>query len=139
MTSGVFPPHISTPADALDYLPVWAERFGGVIRDGVRADLRHTDMFDVDDFHVDFPGIGTVLTVAVLFNAGLDAVYYKFDLRHTDGTLLWREDNHGGHEHDHGGPCHLHIGPEENRRVPASPATLASIAEKVVATHIRID
>ena len=139
MTARVFPPHISTPTEALDYLPVWAERFGGVIRDGVRADLRHDYMYDVDDFHVDFPDIGTVLTVAVLFTAGLDAVYYKFDLRHTDGTLLWREDNHGGHEHDHGGPCHLHIGPEENRRVPASPATLASIAEKVVATHIRID
>ena len=98
MTARVFPPHISTPSDALDYLPVWAERFGGVIRDGVRADMRHTD-----------------------------------------GTLLWREDNHGGHEHDHGGPCHLHIGPEGNRRVPASPATLASIAEKVVAAHIRFD
>jgi hypothetical protein len=66
----------------------------------------------------------------------LQADFYKFDLRRTNGKLLWREDNHEGHEAEHGGPHHLHIGPEENHRVAVAPRTLLEVAEKVVTTHI---
>lgn len=73
-----------------------------------------------------------------MFGDTLIADFYKFDLRRTDGTLLWREDCHEGHEREHGSPCHLYIGPSENHRVPVPPATLESIAHGVVDTHISI-
>ena len=136
MTSGAFPPHVKTPGDAFDHIPVWAERFGGVVRDGVTMNERPRGIFRVDEFHIDFLNVETVLTVALSFDTGLNSVFYKFDLRSSDGTLLWREDCHEGHEH--GSKCHRHIGPRENHRVPAPPATLESIAHKVVDTHISI-
>lgn len=138
MTARLFPPHVTTEADALDYLPVWAELFGGVLRDGVYARRRRDGKYHVDEFHIDFPAVETILTVTLVFDGALVPDFYKFDLRRSEGALLWREDNHPGHEHEHGARCHPHIGPEENHRVPAPPATLASIAEKVVVTHISI-
>ena len=139
MTSGVFPPHIKTPRDAFDHLPVWAERFGGLVRDGVTMYERPMGILRVKEFHIDFPNVDTVLTVALSFDTGLNSVFYKFDLRHGDGTLLWREDCHEGHEHEHGGQCHLHIGPQENHRATAPPATLETVAHRVLATHLSID
>lgn len=138
MTSGIFPPHITTPREAFDHIPVWAERFGGILRDGVTMNERPRDIFRIEEFHIDFPNVGTILTVALSFDARLDSVFYKFDLRRSDGALLWREDCHEGHEHEHGGPCHLHTGPRENARVPAPPATLDTVAHKVLATHLSI-
>lgn len=135
----MFPPYITTVEDAIDFLPIWAERIGGELRDGLQVDVFAGRYVIVADFHVDFPASGTVLTVAMRFTANLDSNYYKFDLRRTDGTLLWREDNHPGHAQQHGGPHHLHIGPEEDHRIPAKPATLTSIAEKVVITHLSIE
>lgn len=120
MTGGIFPPHIRTIDQALDFLPEWAEAFGGVLRDGLNIE---------ED---------AVLTVALSFNPSLQADFYKFDLRRTNGKLLWREDNHEGHEDEHGGPHHLHIGPEENHRVPVAPRTLLEVAEKVVTNHISL-
>jgi hypothetical protein len=93
---------------------------------------------DVSEFHVDFAHAGTVLTVALSFDRKLEVDFYKFDLRRTSGKLLWREDNHEGHEREHGGPYHLHIGPEDDHRVPAAAVTLVDIAEKVVMTHISL-
>lgn len=143
MTGGIFPPHIRTIDQALDFLPEWAEAFGGVLRDGLNVeedvDADKRVLFaDVDEFHIDFAHANTVLTVAMSFNGDLQADFYKFDLRRTNGRLLWREDNHEGHEDEHGGPHHLHIGPEDNHRVPAAPVTLLEVAEKVVTTHISL-
>ncbi|MBN9608913.1 MAG: hypothetical protein BGO26_15085 [Actinobacteria bacterium 69-20] len=135
----MFPPYITTVEDAIDFLPIWAERIGGTLRDGIDATAPRPGIIDVDDFHIDFIASGTVLTVAISFSTELIADYYKFDLRRIDGTLLWREDNHPGHAQQHGGPHHLHIGPEEDHRIPANPATLTSIAKKVVITHLSIE
>ena len=141
MTASAFPPHIRTADQAIDFLPAWAETFGGVLRDGIDVDEDLDDsgqlaFYDVKEFHVVFEHASTVLTVALSFDPSLNVDFYKFDLRRTDGTLLWREDNHVGHEQEHGGPHHLHIGPEENHRVPTSAMTFAEVAEKVVSTHI---
>lgn len=138
MTARVFPHHITTPAEAHDFLLEWAEQFGGELRDGIHLQRRRDGTRHVDDFHIAFPTVGTVLTVMMDFDDALVAYYYKFDLRRSDGTLLWREDNHPGHENEHGGPCHLHIGPQENHRVPSTAATLASVADKVAATNATI-
>jgi len=124
VTAAVFPPHIRTTDQALDFLPEWAEAFGGVLRDGldVEEDLDANEQVlfvDVSEFHIDFTHAGTVLTVALSFDRKMEADFYKFDLRRASGKLLWREDNHEGHEHEHGGPYHLHIGPEDDHRVPA--------------------
>lgn len=143
MTGGLFPSHIRTIDQALDFLPKWAEVFGGVLRDGLEieedVDADNEVLFaDVGEFHIDFAHANMVLTVALSFDRELQADFYKFDLRKTNGTLLWREDNHEGHEDDHGGPHHLHIGPGESHRMPAPPVTLLEVAEKVVTTHISL-
>ena len=114
MTARVFPPHIKTPAEAHDYLLGGPDLFGGLLRDGITAQNDPGGAIDIDEFHIDFPTVDTVLTVGLSFDSALDADFYKFDLRRGDGTLLWREDCHEGHEHEHGGTCHLHTGPREN-------------------------
>lgn len=54
MTKRLFPPHITTETDALDYLPIWGELFGGEVRDGVVARRRRDGKFHVREFHLDF-------------------------------------------------------------------------------------
>lgn len=143
MTLGFFPPRIRTIDEALDFLPFWAEVIGGEQRDGlVMSQVRDSNDvvigIRVKKFHIDFSIFDAVLTVGMRFDANLVADLYTFDLRTRDGRLLWREDNHPGHEHQHDGPHHLHIGPEENHRAPASPVSLEMIATKVVATFINL-
>ena len=87
----------------------------------------------MDDFRVGFDAMGTVLTVAMRFTHSLRVIHY---LRRTDGTLPWRADCHPGHERELGSRHRLHLGPGENYRVAALPATLTSIAERIVATHL---
>lgn len=135
----MFPPHIGTVDAALDFLLLWAERVGGVVRDGLSVADDPGGYIDVEQFHIDFPSAGTVLTIGMSFDSHLVVDFYEFDLRHRDGRLLWREDNHPGHEHEHGGPHHLHIGPEEKHRIATTPVTLADVAEKIVVTHITLD
>lgn len=134
----MFPPYVRGVDDALDFLPLWADRIGGVLRDGIESDDVDGGVVDVDEFHIDFDSVGTVLSVALSLTSDLDCDYYKFDLRRRDGTLLWRADNHPGHQQEFGGTHHLHIGPEEDHRISARPATLTSIAEKVVVTHLSL-
>lgn len=127
----------------MDFLPEWAEAFGGVLRDGLHIE-EDVDaggevlLADVGEFHIEFAHANTVMTVALSFDSLLQADFYKFDLRRTSGKLLWREDKHVGHEDEHGGPHHPHIGPEENHRVPAASVTLVEVAEKVVTSHISL-
>lgn len=76
----------------MDFLPEWAEAYGGVLRDGldieedVDADKRVL-FADVDEFHIDFAHANTVLTVAMSFNGDLQADFYKFDLRMVARTI----------------------------------------------------
>lgn len=88
------------------------------------------------EFRVDFTTVKTALTVAMRLTDSLRPIYYKFDLRTTDGTLLGRADCHPGHENALGSTHHLHLGPGESHRIAALPATLTSIAERITATRI---
>lgn len=108
----LFPPRIRTLVDAVDYLPVCG-----------------------------FGAQQTVLTVGMDVAGDTTANWYTFDLRRDDGRLLWRHDNHPGHETVHGGrSCrHPHIGRDEEHRVPAEPVTLEDVAAKIVSTHIHLD
>lgn len=107
----------------------------------ITADLvvvEHDRMLDVDRTRVAFVGTETVLTFSFTVDAGLVASRYRFDLRRSNGELLWRHDCHRGHEATLGGPHHLHIGPDEEHRIPAEPVTLEQVATKVVTTHIHL-
>ena len=108
MTSRFFPSRIRTVDDAIDYLPLWVETIGGEQRDGLNvrelSDIRDQIIeIHVKRFHVDFPALGTVLTVGIQFDSDLEATWYTFDLRTIGGVLLWREDSHPGHEAEDGG------------------------------------
>jgi len=81
--------------------------------------------------------VGTVLTVAIGLNRHLTATFYKFDLRLTDGTLVWRHDCHAGHEYLGTGRYHLHVGGSAPRLLPDRPQTLQTIFERVTAENLR--
>jgi len=124
-------------------IPTRGETIGGEQRDGLNvrelSDIRDQIIeIHVKRFHVDFPALGTVLTVGIQFDSDLEATWYTFDLRTIGGVLLWREDSHPGHEAEDGGSHHQHIGPTAGRRVTASPVTREYIATKVVTTHVRL-
>ena len=143
MTRALFPAHVRTLDDAIAFLPRWAEMIGGELISGIETDELvgaggALSVVRVRPFRVLFHSSATELTVRLVFSAELEPFGYSFDLRRDTGALLWRHDCHEGHEHEHGGPWHLHIGPDENHRVWSEPMTLASIADKVVATHINL-
>jgi hypothetical protein len=139
-----FPPHVRTVAAAVEYLPVWAETIGGTLIDGLQVTRGREEgepvVVKVGIFHVSFETHQTVLTVGLDMRPDLTCPWYTFDLRRVDGRLLWRHDNHPGHQAEHGGRrTHLHIGPDEDHRVPVDePVTLEDIAAKVVSTHINL-
>jgi hypothetical protein len=140
----MFPPYVRNLIAAVDYLPLWAETIGGVVLDGLDV----TEVFEdaelvaveVARFRIGFDAHGTVLSVGLAIAADLATPWYSFDLRRQDGRLLWRHDNHPGHEAEHAGKLtHVHIGPDEDHRVlVATPVTLEDIAAKVVSTHINL-
>ena len=144
MTRPIFPAHVRTVSAAVEYLPLWVETFGGTIVDGLDVTRVHEAgqpvAVRVERFHVAFETHRTVLTVGVTIRPDLTCAWYTFDLRRDDGRLLWRHDNHAGHEADHTGRLtHLHIGPDEDHRIPVDrPVALEDIAAKVVSTHINL-
>ena len=133
----LFPPHIRRFDAAVTFVVDWAEMMGGDITADVVV-VEHDRMLDVGRTRVAFVATETVLTFSFTVDAGLVASRYQFDLRRSNGVLLWRHDCHPGHEASLGGRHHLHIGPEEEHRIPAEPVTLEHVATKVVATHINL-
>ncbi|HZA88125.1 MAG TPA: hypothetical protein VE466_14725 [Acidimicrobiales bacterium] len=137
----MFPPHIRSHEDALDYLATWCDIIGGELLDGIDWDEIEDQQgrliaVRVRPFRIGFV-VGTVLTPSVGVDAGLAADFYSFDLRLADGTLIWRHDCHAGHEYLGTGRYHLHVGPTENNRVTDRPQTLQTIFELVTNENLR--
>lgn len=133
----LFPPHIRGFDTAVTFVVDWTEMMGGDIT-GDLVVLRNEQALDVDRTRATFAGTETVLTFSFTVDADLVATWYRFDLRRSNGELLWRHDCHAGHEVTLGGRHHLHIGPDEGHRIPADPVTLEQVATKIVATHINL-
>src|SRR2546430_1826137 len=118
----MFPPYVRNLSAAVDYLPLWAETIGGGVLYGLDAPqgfgAAELVAGEVARFRIGFDAHGTVLSVGLDIAADLATPWYSFDLRRQDGRLLWRHDNHPGHEAEHAGKLtHVHIGPDEDHRV----------------------
>lgn len=110
---------------------------GGVIV-GELTVLQTERVLDVARTRVRFTATATELTFGFTLDAALIATWYTFDLRRSNGELLWRHDCHRGHEDILGGPHHLHIGPDEGHRIAARPMTLEQVATKITSTHVNL-
>jgi len=102
VSAPIFPQRIRTIDEVPDVLAKWVGTVAGEMRGDVQ--VRDATMagralaYLVGPFQVAFPYAGTTLTVSTALTATLEAVKYAFDFRDVDGTLIWREDNHAGHE-----------------------------------------
>ena len=125
----MFPGYVRSTADAVGYLDDWVRSMGGVRVSGINAVPVDGGGLLIDQFQVEFAG-AYELTVSMVLTAGLSATRYSFNLQQAD-ELVWRHDNHPGHEPQHGGPTHQHLGPSQNRRVSHMPVSLIEVAELI--------
>lgn len=64
---------------------------------------------------------------------------YRFHVQDSGGQLVWRQDNHPGHETDPGmrGPEHVHrLRDGEEVRVPADPVDLVVIRDALIQANV---
>lgn len=140
MSAPIFPQHIRTIDEVPDFLTKWVEALAGELRDDLQvrtaAKAGRGLAYLLGPVQVVFPHAGTTLTVTMALTATLEAAKYAFDFRNLDGTLIFREDNHAGHEADLGSRYHRHVPPGETTRLPSAPVTLETIAQQIVSWHI---
>lgn len=133
--SRLFPIHLRTIPDGLDFLWDWPWQLGGHIigRPDIRPGLG--GKLTIADLHIGWAPTDPRLSVSLTLAPDLDAPYYRFDFRR-DGVLLWRADCHPGHEEEFGGPHHLHLGPTEHARVASPAYSLQDIAVLIHETGV---
>jgi hypothetical protein len=122
----VLPGHVQTVDDAYFWIRDWIDGLGGIPEpEPIRLDMVFRDELpraeppeDEDEDDPDPTGVklshtriylgDKVLSAGLLLRDDLSFTYYSFDLRHSQGALIWRHDFHGGHEDEDGTRHHRH-------------------------------
>lgn len=125
----------SSIEDAIDEIATWADSLPG----DFAVDVTEHDDLTIIDVAGALVSSGLRLQATLLVDAQVSVAEYRFDLRHPDGRLLWRQDRHPGHERAPGmrGPEHVHLVEKAGEvREPADPVELSSLREQLVQANL---
>lgn len=146
----MFPSHIATSDEALDFFQQWLESLGGssIAYGGFERTSPMPGsmrcLLNVGPAKVEFAETGTLLEVRfavdlVADDPPLGPFYYWFSFRNaTTRQLIWRHDMHGGHEDLYGdevdarlAKCHFHATEEDRFPLDDPPVTFEKIGADV--------